>query len=80
MLVILTWGSRLEGADESTVQLRHSTTVNVLMIVFNLATLTFSHRAQSEKLSSLPHPPILGAFYNNEKIILFIVNEQAISQ
>ena len=70
----------MEGANKSTVQWLHSTTVNVLMIVFNLATLTFSHRAQSEKLSSLLHPPILGAFYNNEKIILFIVNEQAISQ
>ena len=28
----------------------------------------------------LPHPPILSAFYNNEKNILFIVIEQAISQ
>ena len=34
----------------------------------------------SEKLSSLPHPPILAAFYDYGKIILFIVIEQAISQ
>ena len=34
-----------------------------------------------EKLSSLAYPPpILGAFYNNEKNILFVDIEQAISQ
>ena len=40
------------------------------------------HRAlyKSEKLSSLPHPPILGAVYNNEKNYFVFVIEQAISQ
>ena len=41
-----------------------------------------SHRALNNWRNFLHYliPPILGAFYNNEKIILFIVIEQAISQ
>ena len=40
------------------------------------------HRALYNRRNFLHYniPPILGAFYNNEKIILFIVIEQAISQ